>query len=51
MLSHANDIIIYRGVGAPGNGKYVVYGLNSTYKRYLSLLMTTVQLPNDITNN
>ena len=37
MLSHAHDIIIYLSVGAPGNIKYVVDGLNSTEKMYLSM--------------
>ena len=46
MLSCAHYIMIDRDVGAPYHGKYVVDGLNATEKRYLSMLMTTVQLPN-----
>ena len=30
MLSHAYNIVIDNGVGAPGYGKYVVDGLNAT---------------------
>ena len=45
MLYHAHEIIIDIGVEAPGHGKDVVDGTNATYKRYLSMLMTTVQLP------
>ena len=35
MLSHAYKIVIDHGVISPGNGKYVVYGLNATYKSFL----------------
>ena len=45
MLAHAYNIIIYRGVRAPGHGRKVVDGLNATKKRFLSMLMTTVQMP------
>ena len=45
MLEHAYNIIIGRGVGAPGHGREFVDGLNSTDKRFISMLMTTVQLP------
>ena len=51
MWSHAHDILIYSGVGSYGYGKYVLDGLNATYKRYLSMLITTVQLPNATKNN
>ena len=44
MLSHAYNILIYFGVGAPGQGKDVVDGLNATDKTFLALLMATVQL-------
>ena len=45
MLAHACNIIIDRGVGAPGHGREVVDVLNATDKKYISMLMTTVQLP------
>ena len=48
---HTQVIIIDCGVGAPGHGKYVVDGLNTTNKSYLSMLMKTVKLPNDAKNN
>ena len=35
VLSHAHEIIIDSGAGAPGHGKYVVDGLNATDRRYL----------------
>ena len=44
MLAHAYNIIIDRGVGAPGHGREVVDGLNDTEKRLLSILITTVQM-------
>ena len=51
MLSHSYNIVIYRGVGTPGHGKYVVDGLNATDKRFLKMLMKTVQLPGESTND
>ena len=51
MLYHTHYIIIYRGVGSPGHGKDAVGGINATYKRYLSMLMKTVQMTNAATNN
>ena len=45
ILSHAYKIIIDSGVGAPGHVREVVYGLNNIYKRFLSMLNTTVQMP------
>ena len=48
MLAHAYTIIIYRGVGTPGYRKYVVGDLNTTYKRFLSMLMKTLQLPGTV---
>ena len=45
MLSHAYNIIINPGVGATGHGREVVGGLNYTRKRFLSMLIKTVQLP------
>ena len=35
VLSSSYGIIMYRAVNAPGNGKYVVIGLNATEKHYL----------------
>ena len=35
MLSHSYNIVIYSCARAPGNGKYVVDGLNVTDKRFL----------------
>ena len=51
MLSHAHEIIIYRGVGVTGHGKYSVGGLDANDKNYLSILMKTVQIPNTTTKN
>ena len=45
MLAHTYNIIIDRGVGSPGNVRYVVDGLNATEKRLLSILMKNVKLP------
>ena len=39
------QIIIDRGIGAPGHGKEMVDGLNSIYKQYIFQLMSNVQLP------
>ena len=50
MLSHAYNIAIDCGVGAHGHGKYVVDGLNANEKSFLTMLMTTVQLPGTATN-
>ena len=50
-VSHAYIIVIECGVGAPVHEKDVVYGLNSTGKRFLSMFMTTVQLPGAATND
>ena len=44
MLYHAYKIVIDRGVGAYGHGKYVPYVLNTTGNNILTMLMTTVQL-------
>ena len=51
MLSHAYNIAIDCGVGAPINFKDVVDGLNVTEKMVLTILMTTVQLSGAATNN
>ena len=37
--------MIDRGVGATGNGRQVVDGLNDTDKRFILMLVKTVQLP------
>ena len=50
MLSHTYNIVIGRGIGAPVNCKDVVKSLNSNDKLFLSMLMTTVQLPGENTN-
>ena len=43
-LAHAYNINIDRVVGAPGHGREVVGGLNTTHKGFISILMETVQL-------
>ena len=35
ILSHAYNIVIDSGVGAPGHGKDIVDGLNAADKRFL----------------
>ena len=45
MLVHTYNIIIYRGVGKPGHGREVIDGFNTKDKSFISMLMTTVQLP------
>ena len=45
VMSQCYSIIIDWGISAPGNGKEVVDGINSVYKRYIYQLMSTVQLP------
>ena len=47
MLAHVYNIIIDRGVEAPGHGQKVVYGLNFTEKLLLLMLMKTVKLPGE----
>ena len=44
MLAHAYNIIIDRGVGAPGHVREFVDGLNYTEKWFLSMLMKNVKL-------
>ena len=51
MLSHVYNIVIDSDVGAPGYGEDFINGLNSTNKRFLSMLMITVQLLGAATNN
>ena len=48
VMSKTYSIIIYRGISAPGNGKEVVYGLNSVDKRYIYKFMSKVQLPGSV---
>ena len=50
MLCHEYNIVIDRGVGAPRHGKYVVDGLTDNEKMFLTMLITTVQLPGAATN-
>ena len=50
MLSHAYNILIYRGVGEHGNVKHVIYGLDVSGKIFISMLMATVKLPDTATN-
>ena len=51
MLSHAYNLIIDRDIGAPGNGKDVVDGLNATNKGFFSMLTTAVKIPGADTND
>ena len=51
MLSCVYKVIIGCGVGATGYGKYAVYDLNTTDKKFLTMLTTTVQLASASTNN
>ena len=51
MLSHAYNILIDRGVEAPGHGNYVVDGLKANERRFFSMLMKTVQLTGTTTND
>ena len=51
ILAHSYHIIIYHAVGAPGHGRDFVDGLNSTYKRFLYVLITTVELPGALAYN
>ena len=44
MLAYAYNIIIYRGVGAPGHGRDVLDSLNTTAISPLSMLMSKTQL-------
>ena len=44
-MSQCSSIIIDKGIGAPGHGKYVVDGLNAVDNCYIYQLMSTVQLP------
>ena len=44
VMSQCYSIIIDQGIGAPGNGKEVVDGLNAVDKWYMYQLMSNVQL-------
>ena len=43
-MSQYYSVIIDRGISAPGNGKEVVYGLNTVDKSYRYQFMSNVQL-------
>ena len=45
ILSQDFYVIIDRGISAPGNGRELVYGLNSIRILFLFELISTVQLP------
>ena len=45
MFAHTCNITIDSGLVAPGHGRDVFDGFNYTYKRSVSMLMTSVQLP------
>ena len=45
IWSQAFSVIIYLVISVLGDGREVVYGPNSTKKRFLLQLMSTVQLP------
>ena len=45
MFLHASNIMIGSGVVEPGNGREVLDGLNATDKSFLSILITTVKMP------
>ena len=45
MLTHVYNVIIYSGVGAPGNCRGVFDGLNAIEKTNLLVFMFSVQLP------
>ena len=47
MFAHPYNIIIDRGVRAPGYGREVVDGLNAIEKN-IFMLMTTVKLPGTV---
>ena len=45
IFAHTYNIIIDRGVGSLGHVRDFFDGLNATNKMYISILITTVQLP------
>ena len=42
-MAHIYGIIIYFGVGTPGNGRDIFDGLNVTDKRFISISMENTQ--------
>ena len=50
-MSHEYSIVIHIGVGEPVHGKDFLYGLKDTGKRFLSMLITTVQISCAATND
>ena len=44
VMSQCYPVIIYRGISAPGYGKWLVYGLDYIDKLYIYQLMSNVQL-------
>ena len=50
MLYHLYNIVIDCCDGAPEYGKYIIDGFNTTDKRFLSMLITTSQLPSASNN-
>ena len=44
ILAHVYNVIIYCIDGAPEHGREVFDGFNDTYKSFLSMSMTSVQL-------
>ena len=47
MLEHAYIIIFYHSVEPQGHKREVVDGFNAIYKRFLYILITTVQFPGE----
>ena len=45
ILLQSCNTIIDRVISEPGHGRYVLDGMNDTYKRFIFHLMATVQLP------
>ena len=45
MLDHAYGKTQYCGVGAPGNGRYIIDECDATDKRFISRLTENVKLP------
>ena len=45
VMLQCYSVIIDWGISASGHGKEVLYGINAIDKRYISQLMSNVQLP------
>ena len=45
ILAHYYDIIVDIGVGVPGHGRDIFDDLNTTDKRFISMLNKILQLP------